>query len=195
LGLAVYQLVVGAAPLTTVLSIVTLSPQRSSADIRQATYFIAETLLDFSRGFTLQGSRVALTIEADGRLKSVTMSPSDQSPLTVAVELDFYTYGSRSESDSNSGAYLFMPSGPATRYQSPRQVIIVQGPLYEECIVELSNVRHSLRVYRSSADYSSAISINNLIKMEQLDALLSLMTLLKPNFLLAIYHCIRQQSR
>lgn len=79
-------------------------------------------------------------------MQSMTLKDSQQ---TVKTEVQFLIYGTRS-SKEKSGAYLFLPDGPAKslEYENPL-VRVIMGPVVSEVHSILPHVHHVVRLYSS----------------------------------------------
>ena len=65
------------------------------------------------------------------------------------VSLDFVTYGTSSAKDK-SGAYLFLPDGPAKSVPSLSPVVAVEkGAVMSRVIVQLPNLIHTVQLFNS----------------------------------------------
>uniref|UniRef100_A0A0N5ARF2 Alpha-mannosidase n=1 Tax=Syphacia muris TaxID=451379 RepID=A0A0N5ARF2_9BILA len=89
-----------------------------------------------------------------GFMKSVTRKGEDE----LHVDVSFVSYGARGKSpekfnggDDLSGAYLFLPDGPAKPINSNNIVIVIDGPIAKQVLVTVVEKRlsleHSATVY------------------------------------------------
>lgn len=105
-----------------------------------------------------------------GMLKSV--GKADGSGATK-MELQFIHYGSQSGKGGKdaSGAYLFMPDGPAKQRDSqhPHEIKIAEGKHLVEIRVtdsaSMGKLTHVVRVFKNGAVSSSSISISNYVDL------------------------------
>ena len=66
--------------------------------------------------------------------------------------LNFVTYGTSSAKDK-SGAYLFLPDGPAKSVPSLSPTVVVEkGPVMSRVTVQLQNVIHTVRLFNSPGE-------------------------------------------
>ncbi|XP_034662495.1 alpha-mannosidase 2 [Drosophila subobscura] len=85
------------------------------------------------------GQGPTLAFSEQGLLKSMQLTPDSSH---VPVHLKFLRYGTRQHGD-RSGAYLFLPNGPASPYPSTNPVVLVtEGKLESTVSVGLPNVIH-----------------------------------------------------
>lgn len=103
-----------------------------------------------------------LKVEFDslrGLLKSITHK-QDGSVTNVAI--DFVSYGTKASGD-RSGAYLFLPDGPAQAHGLGEQVTVYvsKGKLMQEVRVALPNVVHVVRLYSLSGPEGLTLDIQN----------------------------------
>ncbi len=86
--------------------------------------------------------------------------------MTTRINLQFLMYKSR-----GSGAYIFYPAGPAVDNElSSRPVVrVIKGPLVSEIHVLQNLVHHTVRVYNITGPMTSAIEIENIVDIRQMD--------------------------
>ncbi|CAL8090465.1 unnamed protein product [Calicophoron daubneyi] len=85
------------------------------------------------------------------------------------LAIDFIQYSSSTDSDSHSGAYLFVPNGNANPMVgfSSAKVYHTEGSLIEEVTVKSSYVRHTVRFHKKKEDpLYRVIEIENLITID-----------------------------
>ncbi|EGD74845.1 hypothetical protein PTSG_07075 [Salpingoeca rosetta] len=112
----------------------------------------------------LEGAHVTATADESGLLQSLYQ----QTTGLTSTKMEFLTYTSRSGSD-RSGAYLFMPAGPAAQLHHPNPTVAVtRGPIVEELVVSLPNVVQTIRVFKSDAPYAAAVDISNRVDVRSL---------------------------
>ncbi|EGD82499.1 hypothetical protein PTSG_03147 [Salpingoeca rosetta] len=97
-----------------------------------------------------------------GYLKSITAGGN-----TVHAGISFDIYTSRTGKDDHSGAYLFMPDGPAKPYQTFNGTVIhvIKGPFVSEVQVQTTHFRHTLRLFNQDVGFGPAVEIENTIDM------------------------------
>jgi len=106
------------------------------------------------------GNGPTLAFSEQGLLKSIQLT---QDSPHVPVHLKFLKYGVRSHGD-RSGAYLFLPNGPATPFQLEHPVVLVtKGKLESSVSVGLPSVVHQT-IMRGGAP-----EIRNLVDIGMLD--------------------------
>ncbi|XP_076081829.1 alpha-mannosidase 2x-like [Mytilus galloprovincialis] len=95
-----------------------------------------------------------------GFLKSVTTKDDGKQHK---IEVSFVSYGI-SHGKEKSGAYLFLPDGPAKpiNYMSPT-IRITRGPIVSEVVVYHQYTEHHVRILSSPGTDGSAIDIYNLV--------------------------------
>lgn len=135
-------------------------------------YNAPETSQNFGEGFKFDVKEagrenivlenVFMKVEFDsirGLLKSVTHK-DDGSMTEVAI--DFATYGTKPSGD-RSGAYLFLPDGPAEAHALGEQpsIYVSRGKLMQEVRVALPNVVHVVRMYSISGPEGRTLDIQN----------------------------------
>ncbi|KAJ7393930.1 hypothetical protein OS493_003599 [Desmophyllum pertusum] len=103
-----------------------------------------------------------LKVEFDslrGLLKSITHKKDG---AVTQVAIDFVSYGTKASGD-RSGAYLFMPNGPAEAHGIGEQpsVYVSRGKLMQEVRVALPNVLHVVRIYSVSGPEGRTLDIQN----------------------------------
>lgn len=94
-----------------------------------------------------------------GLLKSITHKKDG---AVTQVAIDFVSYGTKSFGD-RSGAYLFLPNGPAEAHGLGEQpvVYVSKGNLMQEVRVALANVLHVVRLYSVSGPEGRTLDIQN----------------------------------
>jgi alpha-mannosidase II len=97
---------------------------------------------------SVASQQVSAVFSSHGLLQSVTVQG-----LTVPTKLEFVTYGAK-EGRERSGAYLFLPDGPA-KVISTRQaplVRFIRGPVLTQVEVQLPFVMHTVTIYNCSGN-------------------------------------------
>lgn len=125
------------------------------------------TASDSSSEIILENDMFTLTV--DGSTGLMRKMKAKKSGLVTDINLQFMTYGVTDGPDK-SGAYLFMPDGPAVSYApDPRPLIrVCKGALLDEVSVVQENVVHVVRVFKSAGVYASAISITNTVDVRSM---------------------------
>lgn len=92
-------------------------------------------------------------------LKSIT---DKQDGSVTSVAIDFVSYGTKASGD-RSGAYLFLPDGPAQAHGLGEQVTVYvsKGKLMQEVRVALPNVVHVVRLYSVAGPEGLTLDIEN----------------------------------
>uniref|UniRef100_A0A915DEW7 Alpha-mannosidase n=1 Tax=Ditylenchus dipsaci TaxID=166011 RepID=A0A915DEW7_9BILA len=126
-----------------------------------------EKLIEISNKFV-----TASFSSQSGYLRSMKRSSADK---PTKVDLSFIVYGVRETSYDNassgstitSGAYLFMPDGPAKKLdQSRNSFVVLDGPIRKSVIVQQAGAIHML--HKVDLDIGSeALQIRNLVDMRQ----------------------------
>lgn len=114
--------------------------------------------------FTLENSYIKATFDSSGLLEKVIR---DNVELKVAV--GFVHYGTRSRRDNQamSGAYLFLPDGPA-RVLLPTpddHVRIIKGSIFSQVLVYMPYVVHQVTLHRSPGVDGIGLDIDNLVNI------------------------------
>ncbi|XP_062582673.1 alpha-mannosidase 2x-like, partial [Saccostrea cucullata] len=95
-----------------------------------------------------------------GLLRTVTTKSTGD---THRSEVSFQTYGARSGKE-RSGAYLFLPDGPAKPVRVSHPVIrVVSGPIVSEVSVFISHVQHVIRLHNTTGLDGRSLDVFNLV--------------------------------
>ncbi|XP_039628976.1 alpha-mannosidase 2x [Polypterus senegalus] len=105
-----------------------------------------------------------------GLLESVKLKESQQE---MKLKIEFLIYGTRPSKDK-SGAYLFLPDGPAKHYISkdPPIVRVVEGPLFSEVMCHYQHFQLTIRLYNLpgvdglSVDVTTMVDIRDQVNKE-----------------------------
>ncbi|KAJ0173745.1 hypothetical protein K1T71_010894 [Dendrolimus kikuchii] len=115
------------------------------------------------------GNGTRLVANLNGLIKAV-VSPDG---VTVPVHMDFAQYGTRKEKDNNSGAYLFMPDGPAREFKTdpfPEMVVtegIYKATLYTALIgPKKADIVLAISVYDNPSLPQSEVEISNMFLID-----------------------------
>lgn len=116
------------------------------------------------REFSLRvGTGPTLAFSEFGMLKSIQLAP-DSAP--VPVHLMFLKYGTRAHGDK-SGAYLFLPNGPATSITGFTPVVLVsEGKLESSVSVGLPHVIHQTILRGDAPEIRNLVDIGLVDNME-----------------------------
>ncbi|XP_028402374.1 alpha-mannosidase 2-like [Dendronephthya gigantea] len=100
------------------------------------------------------GTMVKLTTVEDGK--------------TLDLLMAFMTYGTAHASD-RSGAYLFLPDGPAQPLNLPShsRIIVLKGRIFNELTVQLPLVQHRVRLYNVPGPEGMTIDIENAVDIRE----------------------------
>jgi len=125
------------------LAAVSLGNHQGQHNLHSAEGF--EKLGSISEGedINVASQQVSAIFSSHGLLQSVTVQG-----LTIPSKLEFITYGAK-EGRERSGAYLFLPDGPA-KVISTRQaplVRFIRGPVVTQIEVQLPFVLHTATIY------------------------------------------------
>lgn len=158
LGIAVYALSDGNGPTHTHGEVVFYNSPVSKP--------IGYTVREGSGDFDI--SNDIYTLKFAGHRALLASASVDGKP--VDLSLDFLTYGVRNMDDSYSGAYLFLPPGPASTYSpsTAGRARVTKGPLVEEVVTQIGSVVHTVRLFKSKASFARDIEISNIIDVSGL---------------------------
>ncbi|XP_075238901.1 alpha-mannosidase 2-like [Convolutriloba macropyga] len=110
--------------------------------------------------FEISNYQMVLHFADNGLLRGITDRNTNK---RSDVSLDFVTYGTSSAKDK-SGAYLFLPDGPAKSVPSLSPVVAVEkGAVMSRVIVQLPNLIHTVQLFNSPGIDGHAVSISNLV--------------------------------
>lgn len=102
----------------------------------------------------IENSVYKVELTGSGRIKTATRLADGKQTLSVAIEQNFLAY----TTNGRSGAYLFIPSGPAQLYQdTPVAVRVMSGPLVNTVqVVTTTPIKERLvRLYDCRSTYTS----------------------------------------
>jgi len=102
--------------------------------------------------FQLSNAYQEISFDSFGLLKSVT-----RDGINFPVSVQFVRYGTseKDEKSTMSGAYLFLPDGPAkviVPQHDNHQVRIVRGSIRSQVVVHLSSVVHQVTLHHSTGE-------------------------------------------
>ncbi|KAL4216620.1 Alpha-mannosidase 2x [Mactra antiquata] len=112
---------------------------------------------------TLENSHMkAMFSGSTGLLKSILTKDDDK---THDTRIEFIKYGTKVHSGDRSGAYLFLPDGPAKPYvdDNPPIVTVIQGPIVSEVHVYMDLITHVVRLYNSSGIDGVSLDMQNIV--------------------------------
>lgn len=96
-----------------------------------------------------------------GLLKSVTTKIDNQE---TNVDMQFVMYGTNKAVNMKSGAYLFLPDGPAKEVSAQHAPFrVTTGPLYSEVSVYLYCVQHTVSLANTAGPESFGVGITNVV--------------------------------
>uniref|UniRef100_A0A146M558 Alpha-mannosidase n=1 Tax=Lygus hesperus TaxID=30085 RepID=A0A146M558_LYGHE len=121
------------------------------------------------RDFSLENDYMTATFDKTGFLKAVTLKTEDNL-VTVPIRIAFMKYSTRKSGDK-SGAYLFLPDGPAQPIiiENPR-VSVIEGRFKSQVIVYFQNVIHVTTVHTVKGREGKCIEIHNLVDISQVQS-------------------------
>jgi len=114
-----------------------------------------------SEDIVVRNSYLQATFDpAIGLLRDATLVADKEQ---IKMEMTFMTYGTRNEMDK-SGAYLFLPDGPANEISvSQTAMVVTRGKVFTEVLSQLRYTTVSSRIYHVDVDEAKAIDIRNLV--------------------------------
>lgn len=119
------------------------------------------------------GSGPTVAFSADGMMKSIQIKESESH---TPVRIQFFKYGTRMNNGDRSGAYLFLPNGPATLIvNAPTPVVLVtKGPLESSVSTGLSfGIHHTILREGEAPEIRNNIDI---IDMDDTEVVMRLQT-------------------
>jgi alpha-mannosidase II len=128
------------------LASVSLANHQGQHALHSAEGFEQLGSLSEGEDISVASQQLSAVFSSHGLLQSVTTQG-----LTVPTKLEFITYGTR-EGRERSGAYLFLPDGPA-KVVATRQaplVRFIRGPVATQVEVQLPFVMHTATIYNCS---------------------------------------------
>ncbi|KAK7790667.1 hypothetical protein R5R35_002442 [Gryllus longicercus] len=169
--------VVNVEPLSLTTYLVHPSPtsgQTDSNSLSKVQIYNVAGQLPLSQGFedvemAKEGKEFSLSngvfkahFSKSGFLKALSLKYGEISTV-VPVHIDFARYKAR-DTKETSGAYLFLPSGPAVGFlDNPTLIRVMDGPLFAQVDVVLHNVQHSVKIYKTPGADSLGLEIENLV--------------------------------
>eukprot|EP00039_Didymoeca_costata_P010793 m.146168 g.146168 ORF g.146168 m.146168 type:complete len:1199 (+) comp14965_c0_seq2:71-3667(+) len=110
----------------------------------------------------LESGKNTMTFDgSSGLLKTIR---NEHGSTKVSIQFMVYRTGRGRDRHSPSGAYLFMPEGPAMPLRSRRHTYhIVKGPVMHQVFVDLGSIKHTVRLFPTSRLQQMAISIENIV--------------------------------
>ncbi|XP_045453020.1 alpha-mannosidase 2 [Melitaea cinxia] len=131
-------------------------------DVQQAAARLADDV-------TLQAGGTRLLLSRDGLLRAVVAPGGRAAP----VHMDFVQYDTQKGQDNNSGAYLFIPDGPATPFKPDPfpEIVITEGPfkstIYSGLIgPKAAEILLSITVYNNPMLPHSELEITNTLLID-----------------------------
>lgn len=118
------------------------------------------------------GSGPTVAFSSDGMMKSIQLKESE---LHTPVRVQFFKYGTRVNGD-RSGAYLFLPNGPATPIVIANNpvVLVTEGPLESTVSVGLSlGIHHTILRDGEAPEIRNNIDI---VDMDDVEVVMRLQT-------------------
>ncbi len=116
--------------------------------------------------FSLQNGYVKADFDANGFLTAITTLDDK---VKTNVKLEFINYGTRKSGDK-SGAYLFLPDGPAQPLSVERpKVKIIQGKILSYVEVEMTFGKHKVWLKNSPGVDGTGLQIDNEIDINSMN--------------------------
>eukprot|EP00095_Tigriopus_kingsejongensis_P010888 maker-scaffold1216_size55193-snap-gene-0.9 protein:Tk10888 transcript:maker-scaffold1216_size55193-snap-gene-0.9-mRNA-1 annotation:"alpha-mannosidase 2" len=146
------------------MSVASLKIHNSVKHPFQVAPFSEVVVVNEGTPFDMQNGYVKADFDSDGILQSIT---SVDDKLKTEVKLEFVIYGTRKSGDK-SGAYLFMPDGPAQILKIETPIVrIVQGKLISYVEVFLPFCKHIAILKSSPGEDGTGIQIENHIDIQR----------------------------
>lgn len=165
LGLTTYFVSSGLGSKLSERSSITTYNSQVSQDL--GGKFQVKTKTSGNENILLENDAIRLELDSvRGLLKTITQK--EKGTVTEAA-IDFATYGTKPSGD-RSGAYLFLPDGPAQAHGFGEQpaVFVSKGKLMQEVRVALPNVVHVVRIYSVSGPEGRTVEIQNKVDIKNL---------------------------
>ena len=114
----------------------------------------------------LCNNNIKATVSSEtGTVQSVTLVEAKK---TVQTKVEFLMYGTVNKKDK-SGAYLFLPDGPARPMVNPRPFIrVVKGPVSHEIHSFFQHVEHTVSVLNAPSVEGQGVQILNIVDIRGL---------------------------
>lgn len=112
--------------------------------------------------FTLENAYLKAFFDSNGLLTAVK-----RDKIQTLVTIQFVYYGTRKGNQAKSGAYLFLPDGPARILEptSDHNVRIVKGSIRSQVVVHMPFVVHQVTLHHSPGVDGVALEIDNLVNV------------------------------
>ena len=106
----------------------------------------------------LENDAVKATFDSHGFLTKIHLK---EEGLDVDVRIEFVFYGTSMTSDRNSGAYLFLPQGPAKPVviEEGTPVTVVRGPHMSSVTVTAQDFQHTVTLKTSPGKLNCPLMI------------------------------------
>ena len=114
--------------------------------------------------FTLENSHLKASFDSNGLLSSISHGERE----TASVAIQFVHYGTRRGNQMMSGAYLFLPDGPAQVVEANAEengVRIGEGSIRSQVVVTLPLIVHQVTLHRSPGIDGLHLDIDNLVNL------------------------------
>ena len=109
----------------------------------------------------IENSQIAAEFKPLNGLMSKWIDKSDNKTRETKVELEFKQYTSR-----GSGAYIFLPTGPATEMLQGTPIVrVVEGPFSTEVQTVYENLYHRVRLFQHPGLQGRQLLIQNALNM------------------------------
>uniref|UniRef100_A0A5S6QB32 Alpha-mannosidase n=1 Tax=Trichuris muris TaxID=70415 RepID=A0A5S6QB32_TRIMR len=110
--------------------------------------------------FQLQNSMYKVTFShLSGMMERLSHVAGEE----LKLKIQFLAYESKNMEYRGSGAYLFLPSGPAVPIGQPNDLLLVNGSLHATVYVGYEKVLHKVRIVKAYGSSEQAISIHNTV--------------------------------
>ncbi|XP_018334148.1 alpha-mannosidase 2-like isoform X2 [Agrilus planipennis] len=112
--------------------------------------------------FSLVNDHFKANFASTGLLDSIEIGEK-----STPVQLDFAKYGVRNKA-VRSGAYLFLPDGPAVPLKNKNKNIkVIEGPIVSKVQVNLFTVNHTVKIFNYLGAEKFGIEVENLVDIKK----------------------------
>ncbi|CAB3359337.1 Hypothetical predicted protein [Cloeon dipterum] len=143
------------------LASVSLANHQGQHKLHSAEGFEQIGSLPEGQNIKVNSQQISAVFSSHGLLKSVSTQG-----ITMTVKLEFVRYGAV-EGRERSGAYLFLPDGPAkvVMLKQAPLVRVISGPVATQIEVQHPFVLHQATIYNCSGEVGSSIEMVNLVEL------------------------------
>lgn len=112
--------------------------------------------------FSLSNMYLKASFDSNGLLTSLV-----QENRETSVSVQFVHYGTRKGQQAMSGAYLFLPDGPARvlEPEADSHVRTIDGSIRSQVVVHMPFVEHQVTLHRSPGADGVGLDIDNLVNI------------------------------